>query len=87
MARYIPPEKRAQIVSAVKDDGMPIVDAAKTYSITEEMVRKWMRKQCPNASTSVSEVQRLRQEVLALRAIIGKMVHLRESKRRGQPGH
>lgn len=87
MAQYISPEHRAKILSAVKDEGMSVVDAAKTYSITEKTVRKWMRQQSRNGHTSSTEVQRLRQEVEQLRSIIGKMVYQQETKRKSTHGN
>jgi transposase len=44
MATFISPEQRAKILSAIKDEGMSIPDAAKTFLITEDTIRKWMRK-------------------------------------------
>lgn len=74
MATYISPEHRARILSSVKDEGMSITDAAKTFLITEDTIKKWMRKQTKNAHTSSTEVTRLRQENQELKAIIGEMV-------------
>ena len=82
MAQYISPEQRAKILSAIKDEGMSIVDAAKTYLVAEKTIRKWLRNQSHNAHTSSTEVQKLRQEIHELRAIIGKMVHQQENKRK-----
>lgn len=62
---------------------MSIVDAAKTYSVTASTVRKWLRQQSRNAHTSSTEVQKLKQEVQELQAIIGKMVWQQETKRKG----
>ncbi len=62
MATHISSEQRAKIVSAIKDEGMSILDAAKTFLITENTIRKWLRKQTRNAHTSSTEVQRLKQE-------------------------
>ena len=69
-------------MSAVKDDGMSIPDAAKTFLISEKTVRKWLRGQTKNAHTSSTEVTRLRQENQDLKAIIGEMV-LHQKKKRG----
>ena len=82
MSQYISPEQRAKILSAVKDEGMSIVDAAKTFSVAEKTLRKWLRKQSHNAHTSSTEVQRLKQEVEELRSIIGKMIWQQETKRK-----
>lgn len=82
MATFISPEQRAKILSAIKDEGMSIVDAAKTFLVTEDTIRKWMRKQTKNGHTSSTEVQRLKQENQDLKAIIGEMV-LHQKKKKG----
>ena len=74
MAQYIMPEQRAKILSAIKDEGMSIPDAAKTFMVAEYTVKKWLRKQTKNGHTSSTEVQRLKQENQELKAIIGEMV-------------
>ena len=38
--QYISPGHRAKILSSVKDEGMAIVDAAKTYSVSVKTIRK-----------------------------------------------
>lgn len=74
MATHVTPEQKAKILSAIKDEGMSIVDAAKTFLVTEETIKKWMRKQSRNGHTSSTEMQRIKQENQDLKAIIGEMV-------------
>ena len=74
MATHVTPEQKAKILSAIKDEGMSIVDAAKTFLVTEETIKKWMRKQSRNGHTSSTEMQRIIQENQDLKAIIGEMV-------------
>jgi transposase len=74
MSTYVNAEQRAKILSSIKDEGMSIIDAAKTFLITEDTIKKWMRKQTKNGYTSSTEVQRLKQENQDLKAIIGEMV-------------
>jgi len=74
MSTRISPEQRAKILSAIKDEGMAITDAAKTFLLTEETIRKWMRKSTKNGHTSSTEVQRLKQENQELKTIIGEMI-------------
>ena len=81
MSQHISLEQRAKILSAIKDEGMSIVDAAKTFLITEDTIKRWMRRQTKNGHTSSTEVQRLKQENQDLKAIIGKMVlHSKKKK-------
>lgn len=81
MATHISPEQRAKILSAIKDEGMSIPDAAKTFLITESTIKKWLRKQTKNAHTSSTEVAKLRQENMELKTIIGEMVLHQKKKR------
>lgn len=83
MAQYITPEQRAKVLSAIKDEGMSVPDAAKTFLVSESTLKKWVRKQTRNGHTSSTEVQRLRQEVQELRAIIGEMVYHDKRKKKG----
>jgi transposase len=82
MATFITPEQRAKIISAVKDEGMSLPDAAKTFLVTEGTIRRWLRKQTKNGHTSSTEVQRLKQEIQELRSIIGEMVQHMKKKRK-----
>ncbi len=70
----VTPEIRAKILSSIKDDGVTIADAAKTYSFTEETIRRWLRGTTDNAASSTSELQRLRRENGILKEAIGNLV-------------
>jgi len=82
MATHVSPEQRAKILSAVKDEGMSIVDAAKTFLVTEDTIKKWMRKQSRNGHTSSTEMERIKQENQELKTIIGEMI-LHQKKKKG----
>ena len=82
MATYISPEQRAKILSAIKNEGMSIPYASKTFIITEETIKKWIRKQTKNAHTSSTELAKLRQENMELKAIIGEMVLNQRNKKK-----
>lgn len=82
MATHVSPELRAKILSAVKDEGMSIIDAAKTFLVTEDTIKKWMRKQSRNGHTSSTEVQRLRQRVQDLQIIIGELIEHTKKKKK-----
>lgn len=81
MAQHVSAEQRAKILSSIKDEGMSIIDAAKTFLITEDTIKKWMRKQSKNGHTSSTEVQRLKQENQDLKTIIGEMVLHQKKKK------
>jgi transposase-like protein len=74
----ITPEIRAKILSSIKDDGVAITEAAKTYDLTEDTIRRWLRGTVDNANTSSSELQRLRRENQTLKEIIGNLLLDRE---------
>ncbi len=85
MAKYISPEQRSSILSSIKNDGMSIPDAAKTFMIREDTIKKWIRKQTKNSHTSNTEIEKLKKENNELKTIIGEMVlHQRSKKRGGQ---
>ena len=79
------PEVRAQILSAVKDDGVPVPEAAKTHGVSEDAVYKWLKVKADNAHTSSSELSRLRRENTTLREIIGNLMLERELAKKNFP--
>jgi len=83
MSQYISPEQRAKIVSSIKDEGMSIADAAKTFLVAEKTVRTWLRKQTRNGHPSSTELQRLKQENEQLKILIGEMTHRHRFSKRG----
>ena len=76
------PELRAKIISSIKDDGMSIEEAAKTYNFHESTLRKWLRSTVDNAHTSSGELARLRRENSVLKEIIGSFVLEREATKK-----
>ena len=82
METKITPEIRAKILSSIKDDGLAISEASKTYNITEETIKKWLRSTLDNAQTSSSEYLRLKRENQLLKEIIGNLFLERESAKK-----
>ncbi len=78
MSTPIAPETRAKILSSIKDEGASIQEAAKTYNLAEDTIRRWIRGTADNAGSSTSELQRLRRENQALKEIIGSLLLERE---------
>ncbi len=85
MSTYISPEQRAKILSSIKDEGMSIEDTAKTYSVTERTIRKWLGRQIRNSHTSSTEIQRLKTENQALKEIIGEIVLKNKLNKKNTP--
>lgn len=75
------PEIRAKILSAIKDDGASIAEAAQTYNLHHDTIRRWLRGTADNASTSTGELARLRRENSVLKEIIGTLMLERETKK------
>lgn len=82
MSTPITPEIRAKILSSIKDDGMSLTDAAQTYNLHHDTIRKWLRGSVDNAATSQGELSRLRRENQVLKEIIGTLILERESAKK-----
>ena len=82
MSNPITPEIRAKILSAIKDEGLSIADAATNYGFSEDTIKKWLRATADNAQTSSSEFQRLRKENQALKELIGSLLLEKELQKK-----
>lgn len=82
MPTSITPDIRAKILSAIKDDGKTIEEAAQTYNLHHDTIRKWLRGTADNASTSSGELARLRRENQNLKEIIGSLILEREQAKK-----
>lgn len=82
MSTTIAPEIKAKILSVIKDDGKSIEEAAQTYNLHHDTIRKWLRGTADNASTSGGELLRLRRENQNLKEIIGSLILEREQAKK-----
>ena len=82
MAQTISAEQRAAILSAIKNEGMSVPDAAKTFLVAEKTIRTWIRKQPKNGHTSSTAFLRVQQENQELKAIIGEMILHQKMKKK-----
>ena len=82
MSTPITPDIKAKILSAIKDDGKSIEEAAQTYNLHQDTIRRWLRGTADNASTSNGELQRLRRENQTLKEIIGNLILEREAAKK-----
>tara|TARA_B100000609_G_C16823339_1_gene236971 strand:- start:69 stop:305 length:237 start_codon:yes stop_codon:yes gene_type:complete len=64
MDNYLKPENINEIVTLIFEGGMSIKTAAKTYSVEEDVIKKWL---CDY------EVKQLRDENRRLKILIGDM--------------
>lgn len=82
MAQTISTEQRATILSAIKNEGMSLPDAAKTFLVAEKTIKTWIRRQPKNGHTSSTEMLRIKQENQELKAIIGEMILHQKMKKK-----
>jgi len=73
MSTPVTPEVRSQILTAVKG-GMPISEAATTYTIAESTIRKWVRELSNTARSSSNELYKARKRVQFLEQVILDLV-------------
>src|SRR3989344_6201682 len=82
MSTPISLETKAKILSAIKDDGLSILNAAKTYNLHHDTIRRWLNGTADNAGSSAGELSRLRRENQLLKEIIGSLILERESTKK-----
>ena len=82
MGQFISQQKKASILSAVKDEGMGIVNAAKKYNVSTKTIGKWLRSQTKNEHTSAAEVEKLKRENQTLKVLLGEVVLNQQMKRK-----
>jgi len=82
MSNPITPELRAKILSAIKDDGLSIIEVAKNYNFAEDTIKKWLRGSANNGYSSSYELQRLRKENQVLKEVIGTLLLEKEMQKK-----
>lgn len=65
-------EVKAQIIRRVKEEGVPIKQAAEEHGITDSAIYKWLGRGIEGAP-SFSEVSRLQRQNRELLTIVGEM--------------
>lgn len=78
-----PQDKRNEIISKIRDEGMTVAEAARQYSIGTKAIYNWMRSGVMNSSTSlILENNRLKKENEQLYNLLGRAtVELKRSKK------
>lgn len=86
----IAPDLRAQIMSRVKNDGIPVAQAAKDHGVSEATIYTWLGKKAEGGST-VLEIAKLRRENSMLKELVGeitlKLSETQKKKRLGEVQH
>lgn len=73
MSLPITPEKRTEILAAMKDQGLTLTAAAAKFAVAQSTIRKWIRRRVEGASGTSSEVQRLRREIQFLKETVADL--------------
>jgi transposase-like protein len=70
--KKISPEVKDQIIGRIKDDGIPVVQAAKDHGISEGTIYNWIAKKVEGVPT-ISENIKLKRENEQLLKLVGEM--------------
>lgn len=68
----IAPEVREQILKRIKEEGIPISQAAKDHGVSEAAVYRWLGRGLKNAP-SIGEFVRLKRQNEELLALVGEL--------------
>lgn len=72
--RVIPIEIKEQVLARIKNDGIPVSQAAKEHGVNPKTVYNWLRG-TTIVNPSILEISRLRRENKELKEIIGIITH------------
>ena len=72
-AYRIAPDIRAQILTRIKDDGVPVAQAAKEHGVSETTVYGWLTSKASASSPSLRELHAVKKENALLKTLIGEM--------------
>lgn len=68
----IAPEVKEQIINRIKNEGVPVVQAAKEHGISENTIYTWIAKKVEGAPT-LSEIIRLKKQNAELFQLLGEI--------------
>ena len=75
--KYIPKEVKDQIVARIKNDGVPVVQLAKEYGISDKTIYSWLRKISVDGISALAYA-RIKRENKILLELVGKLTLDRE---------
>lgn len=81
--KIIPKEIKEQVLSRIKNEGIPVSQAAKEHGINPKTVYNWLRG-TTIVNPSILEISRLRRENRELKEIIGALTHELEKQKKNQ---
>lgn len=73
MPYQISKETKESVLSAIKNDGCSVVDAAAKFNVKPQTIYGWMGAEARNGHTSALEFQKLRKENEMLKMLIGAL--------------
>jgi transposase-like protein len=78
-----PQEKRSEIITKIRDEGMTVTEASRQYHIATSAIYAWMRDGVTNSSTSlILENNHLKKEIEQLYNLLGRAtVEMKKSKK------
>lgn len=82
MAKPTAPEKKIEVLAAIKEKGMSITEAAAAFGIAQTSIRKWIRGKVDNRHSTPLELLRLRRENVLLKEIVASFVLEKEVAKR-----
>lgn len=78
----IAPDLKAQIISRIKNDGVPVSQAAKDHGISDQTIYNWLGKKA-DGGPSILEIARIKRENAMLKELIGEItLKLSESQKK-----
>lgn len=78
MGRYINATTKGQILATIKNDGLPVPQAAEKFGVGTTAIYRWLRTGADGTHTSLLEFNRLKQENRDLKELVGKLTLLAE---------
>lgn len=74
MPEPLTPERRVEIMAAMKERGLSANQAASEFHVGASTIRNWIKKKVDNAHSSSSEMIRLRRENQLLKEIVANQM-------------
>lgn len=76
--KYYPKELKEEVISKMKTEGIPAVEAAKRYGIDVNNIYRWVSSGIAGARGNLFEINRLKRENRELKQIIGELLFEKE---------
>lgn len=82
MGKHISATTKGQIVATIKNDGLPVPEAAEKFGVSTKAIYRWLRTGADGTHTSLLEFNRLKQENRDLKELVGKLTLLAERSKK-----